>query len=78
MFICNYEPFGYIIKPHPHPSLKAAAEKFRDFKLETLGTVDHSYTTVLCVCVCVCVCCIACFLVQLTLRQCNTVSSYLD
>ena len=37
MFICNFEPFGYIIKPESHSSVEAAAKLFTDFKLETLG-----------------------------------------
>ena len=37
MFICNTELFGYIMRPHTHPSLKVAAEKFVDFKTKTLG-----------------------------------------
>ncbi|CAI8043596.1 Procollagen galactosyltransferase 1 [Geodia barretti] len=36
MFICNTELFGYIMRPHTHPSLKVAAEKFVDFKTKTL------------------------------------------
>jgi collagen beta-1,O-galactosyltransferase len=39
MFVCNFEPFGYIIKPESHSSVEAAAKRFIDFKVETL--VNH-------------------------------------
>ena len=41
MFICNFEPFGYIIRPQTYPSLKIAAERFTDFKIKTLGMYIH-------------------------------------
>ena len=37
MFICNFEPFGYIVKPVTYSTVEKAADKFVDFKLETLG-----------------------------------------
>ena len=40
MFICNFEPFGYIVKPEAYSTVAEAAEKFLDFKMDTLGEMS--------------------------------------
>lgn len=37
MFICNFKQFGYIVKPESYSTVEEAADKFIDFKMETLG-----------------------------------------